>query len=438
MGQNIIEIILDTSESMGEQIFSSWKVTKFDLAKEVLVNLFTERDKHKCTHSLSVRCVQNTRLIKMEDINELNTINPQEKLSLSQVIENSIEELTNLDEEYQHKILIILTDGKNQYDIEQEIDSTIKIYTMEIGGLKGTPNQNLKNLSNTSGGLSYSVLVENNSDKDIEKMHSEIKKYFKCLKFPMIGLGSLLLIGLLYFLIPISFKSCQGQHSYFSKDFKDSSITSCKKITVNGIDSKKCIFIPDKSVQAIIYRHDSSSVIVLKNFVSAKSDMSKTHQEFLKEIMQRVNLEPNSIKKIQIFGHTDLESVDKNKAYYFNKNCESFYNVKKSTNECLGNERAFQVKKIISETDYGLLTISAQYNDDFFMQNMNNKLGGSLWNVLNLNEETALLMKKLAIGNEYIVKDIRKNGKIQQKIQADKRWYQQKFKPFRNVIVIIK
>ena len=437
MGQNIIEIILDTSESMGEQIFSSWKVTKFDLAKEILVNLFTERDKHNCTHSLSVRCVQNTRLIRMKDINELNIINPQEKLSLSQVIENSIEELSNLDDEYQNKILIILTDGKNKYDIEQEIDSTIKIYTMEIGGLKGTPNQNLKNLSNTSGGLSYSVLVENNSDKDIEKMHSEIKKYLKCLKFPMVGLGSVFFIGLLYFLIPISFKSCQGQNSYFSKDFKDSNITSCQEITVNGIDSKKCVFLPDKSIQAIIYRYDSSSVIVLKNFVSAKSNITKRHQNFLKEIVKRVNINPSSIKKIQVFGHTDLESIDKNKAYYFNKNCESFYDVKKNTNECLGNERAFQVKKIISETDYGLLNISAQYNDDFFMQNMNNKLGGTLWKVLDLNEETTLLMKKLGIENDYNIKNIRKDGKIQQKIQANKRWYQEKFKPFRNVIIVI-
>jgi hypothetical protein len=448
MRQNIIEIILDTSKSMGKEIFPSSEVTKFDLAKEMLLNFFIEWRTHECNNLLFIRYYHNSEIVTIKNIDRVKRVDAKENKPIFKVIENSIENLDSFDETYKNKIIIILTDGQNNYNIEtKKINPKIKIYSMEIGGTQRVENQKLQSLSIETKGVSYSIFIKNDNEKDMERMYSKIKKYFKCFKFPSRRLVFILSLVLLFPFVSPFFKSCksialppitgcnrQSDIPIFIKE--DSNITHCEEDIINNIRLKKCTLISNKLVEAIIYTHGSFKVISLKNFASAKSNIDENYKKFLQEILEK-RLNINSIEKIQIFGHTDLEKVSENKLYYFNKNCIPIYHVNKNTNECLGNERAFQVKKIISETKYKKNPILAQYDNDFFMRRVDKKLGGTLLKALNLNEDIDFLMQKLNIEKNYDINKTRKNDRIQQKIQDNKRLYIEKFQPFRNVIIVI-
>ena len=442
MGQNAIEVILDTSSSMKEEIFSSIELTKFKLAKEMIFHIFGEWNSYDCNHKLYIRLLQNSKIITIKNINEITKIEANEKIPISQIVETSIENLNNIDGEYKNKIILIITDGKSNYHIDEEqLSSKIKIYTMEIKGSNGVENQTLQNLSKKTKGLSYSVFLKDIDDRDIDKMYSKIKRYFKCIKLPSIGFLSLFVIAIpLYLITP---KGCENSHivfppiagcsSTFNKPIenqeiikKSNAIGLCKEKSINSIKIQKCTN-SKKAFEAIIYNYNSLKIISLKNFATADSNLSEEYKTFLKNILDEVNIK--SPKSVKIFGHTDLEKV-KN----FNQNCKK-YHVKENTNECLGNDRAFQVKRFFSDLDYK--NISAKYNNDFFMRNMNNKLGGTLWRALELNAIIKSLMIELNIKENYNVHNVRIDEKIQQKIKNKKTYYRKKFKLFRNVIILI-
>jgi len=482
MGKNVIEIILDTSKSMEEEFFYLKDERKIDLAKEMLRNLLIEWGNYECNHLVFVRYLQNSKIVTMKKVNEIHKIESKEKLPIVQVIEESVNNLNDLGKEYKNRIIVLITDGKNSYDFDiKKIDSKIKIYTMEIGRGKNykTRNQVLQSLSKETNGLSYSVLVENDTLEDMENMHSKIKKYFKCFKFPFFNLVSITSISLLMLFSynnfqdkgigcsssnnkPIEYDSqnehpgCASHNNDFTPQIEkkikeDNSDINCTKKFINSIKLKKCtlksennISKSQKRVEAVIYSYPPYKIIALKNFASGKSDINKEYKQFLKKILKKLQIKGiASIKKIEIVGHTDLEKVKENAEHYFNKDCELRFHVKKDTNECLGKERAFQVKKIIDEVEeYKSIDINATYDNDFFMRNVDKKLGGTLLKALNLNENIDLIIKKLDIEEvikKYSIEEIRKNKNIQQKIQnkRDRAEYREQFRPFRNVIILI-
>ena len=104
MGQNAIEIILDTSESMNELISTSNGEIKFELAKKTIQNLI-EWDMYDCNYKLYIRFLENSRIITIENIDEIEKIEPKEQLPLFQVIESSINNLNNIKERYRNKII---------------------------------------------------------------------------------------------------------------------------------------------------------------------------------------------------------------------------------------------------------------------------------------------------------------------------------------------
>ncbi len=71
MGLNAVEIILDTSESMGKRIFSSLDITKIDLAKSILENLFYEWDTRNCGHKLYIIYNQKFTILSLKNIKDL-------------------------------------------------------------------------------------------------------------------------------------------------------------------------------------------------------------------------------------------------------------------------------------------------------------------------------------------------------------------------------
>lgn len=441
MGKNAIEVVLDTSSSMKEEIFSSIELTKFKLAKEMIFHIFEEWNSYDCNHKLYIRFLENSKIITIKNINEITKIEANEKIPIFQVVETSIENLNNIDREYKNKIILIITDGKSNYHIdEKQLSSKIRIYTMEIKGSNGVENQELQYLSKKTKALSYSVFLKDTNAKDIDRMYSKIKKYFKCIKLPSIGFFSLFVIAIpLYLVTP---KGCENRHiafppiagcsSTFNKPVINQKVIEknnnlCEEKSINGIKVQECNN-SKKTFEAIIYNYNSLKIISLKNFATAKSHISEEYRTFLKNILEEVNIK--NPKSVEIFGHTDLEKV-KN----FNQNCKE-YKVKDNTNECLGNDRAFQVKRFFSDLDYK--NISAKYNNDFFMRNMNNKLGGTLWKALKLNTTIQSLMKELNIKEDYDIQKVRRyDNKIQQTISKKKTYYQEKFKLFRNVIILI-
>jgi hypothetical protein len=430
MGQNAIEIVLDTSKTMNNKIFSAMDLTKFNLAKEILFNIFDKWNVYNCNHQLYIRYLQNSKIVTVKNINEIDKIEPKEQAPLHQVIESAIDRLENIDKKYKNRIIIILTDGKNDYQIDQDrLTSKVKIYTMEIKGHEGVENLTLKYLAQETKGINYSVFVNGVDEKDIERIYSEIKKYLKCTKFRNLASLSLFFIG-----IPLYLFTPQGCSPFNNGLLENSSISSCKNETINTIKLTKCRLLSKKSVEATVYNYGSLKVISLRNFASVKSNIPKEYKLFLKEILEKMNIKrPKSIK---IVGHTDLQGIKNKESHNFNQNCIK-YHVPKNTNECLGNDRAFQVKKIFSNLDYNLRDVSAKYNDDFFMRNLNDQLGGSLWKALDLKETISLLEKELNIKKDYEIKKIRDDKSIEQKIRVKKKYYQEKFTPFRNIVILI-
>ncbi len=276
MGLNAIEIILDTSESMGKRIFPSLDITKLDLAKSILENLFDEWDQSDCGHKLYIKYNQKLSILSLKNIEYLKNITDSGELSLSNVIDNSIKNLNTLDSHYKNRVIVILTDGKNNYKIREPINSNIIIYTIEIGVDSKNKNLALNRLSEENRGIAY---VYNGDIKEIDKINSKIKKYFKCKRFLSAGFFSIFLMFLLPVISTFLYKGCNDKaniNSFFTgcssnhtkiggvlqgcsstqydipkkikKDI-ESNITSCK--TYNRV--KRCFLISKKSVEAIIY-----------------------------------------------------------------------------------------------------------------------------------------------------------------------------------------
>ena len=136
---------------------------------------------------------------------------------------------------------------------------------------------------------------------------------------------------------------------------------------------------------------------------------------FLKDVFHYKMYNLERIENVKIYGHTDLE-------YYEN-------NI--SSNEYLGEERAFKVKKVIS-MEMNKSKIEAQYNSDFFMRDTDKILNNTLLKVLNLNDEVALLIDELKISKKSTIEQIRNDFK-----DKDLSQYRKKFAPFRSVIIFI-
>lgn len=429
MGQNAIEIVFDTSKSMQEQVFSAIELSKFKLAKEILFNIFNRWNNYDCQHQLYIRCLRESKIIAFNNINEFEQIEAKEKDSLSNVIQASILNLKTLEKRYKRKIILIITDGKNSYTIDKTLlTSDITIYTMEIKGEGGRVNSKLRNLAKWTKGKSYSVFVKDTDESDIKKLYSKIEGYLNCLTFPKITLISIFLLT-----IPLYLFTPKGCNNYNTQLLQDSNISSCKNDTINGIKLTKCS-IPNQSVEATIYNYGSFKIVSLQNFSTAKSTISESYQNFLKEILERLNR--NQPKSIKIFGHTDLEGINSKNEHDFNQNCKK-YHLPKYTNSCLGTDRAFQVKKILLELDYNNTFISAEYAPDFFMKKINDQLNGTLWRALNLTELVTKLMQQLKIKELYNIKEVREDKRVQQEIERKKNYYQEKFIPFRNTVILI-
>jgi len=464
MGVNFIEIILDTSESMGKRVFYSVDTTKLDIFKSILLNLFNAWISKDCGHKLYIRYSNNFDVLTLENIENLKYITTNGKIQLSDIINTSIKNLNTLGNEYENKVILILTDGNNNYDIKEVIDDKIVIYTMMIGDSENK-NLTLNNLLKNSD-MAY---FYNKYTQEIDEMQSKIKKYFKCKKILPVGLFSIFFMFILPVIITFWYKGCEDNFSVnlfltgcdnnsirsqgmitkcsatpsytpqrIKKDKEvDSNTTHCKPKNRHGILVKICFLKSNESVEATIYNISSSKkVIALKNFSSGMSKINDEYKMFLKDVLKESGMKKN-INKIKIVGHTDLELTNKNKKYFFNKNCWIFHE-KNSTNECLGKDRAFQVKEILKQSDYHFNNIIYKYDDDFFLGHINRELNNTLWKALELEATIDELSKKLNINKfDYDIKEIRNNEEIQNKIRNNQKSYRKKFTPFRSVVIIV-
>ena len=463
MGLNAIEIILDTSQNMGEIILDT---TKLELAKSILKDLSDKWNKIDCNHELYIIYNQNFDIISLRNIEELKDITNNGQLPLSKVIDKSIRDLNNFNSFYKNRVIVIITDGRNNYDIKESINSNITIYTIEIVADSKDKNLTLSRLSEENSGIAY---IYNGNIKEKNKIISKIKKYFKCKKKL-----SVILPIFFMFILPVIltflykgcndisninslFTGCNNNHTkingvlqgcsstqYYStptpkkikKDI-ESNITSCK--TDNRI--KQCFLISNRSVKAIIYDfYPNKKIIALINFASGMSEINNKYKTFLKEVLKESSIK-KEIKNVQIIGHTDLEQVDKKKNYPFNKNCE-IHHEHNNTNACLGKERAFQVEQVLKQTDYIFTKIITKYDDDFFLGHINEELNYTLWIHLNLEKKIDRIIKELNNKNlqtkyYYNIKKVRQDKAIQNKIRKNKPHYSEEFAPFRSVVLII-
>ncbi len=462
MGLNAIEIILDTSKSMGKR-FPLLDIAKLDLAKDILKNLFDEWNKRDCGHELYIKYNQKFTILSLKNIEDLKDITDSGELPLSKVIDNSIKNLNNLDSQYKNRVIVILTDGQNNYEIREPISSNITIYTIEIRVYSKDKNLALSRLSEENRGISY---VYNGDTEEQNKINSKIKKYFKCKRFLSPGFFSVFIMFLLPVILAFLYKGCNDTaniNSFFTgcssnhikigdtlqgcsspqyatpkkiKKYIESNITceSHKKI-------KRCSFKDkNKSVEAIIYDFSSKKIIALKNFASGMSEIDNEYKTFLKEVLKESSIKKR-ITEIKIVGHTDLEQIDKKKNYPFNKNCKR-QNEQNNTNACLGKERAFQVEQILKQSNYHFTNIISKYDNDFFLGGTNKELNGTLWKYLDLEDKIDRIIqelgsKKLRTRYYYDVKEVRKDKKIQNKIRKKKNDYRKEFAPFRSVVLII-
>ena len=384
---------------------------------------------------------------------------------MAQAIDKSIKNLNTLDKEYKNRIILILSDGQNNYNITEPINNKIIIYTMEIGGNSNKNNLILSQLSKKNHGKAY---FYNQNTDEIEKVYSKIKKYFKCKKLLPVGLFSIFFMFILPIILTFFYKGCEnefkidsmltGCKSDSSRRYdmlqactstqynspkgvekniqKDSNITSCEPKKNNGF---KCHLISNKSVQANIYDlYPRKKIITLINFASGKNKIKNEYKIFLEEVLDRSNIQ-DTIQEVKIVGHTDLERVKSGKPYYLNQDCQ---NSNKKTNECLGKERAFQVEQILRQSHFKFINIISKYDNDFFLGSINKELNYTLLKRLNLDQKIDKLIKKLdstVLSSKYYynIKEVREDSKIQKEIIDKNIWYRKEFTPFRSVVIII-
>lgn len=497
MALNAIEIIFDSSESMKNNIFLS-TTNKLTISKDILIEILSKSNIDECEHILNIVYFKNNEIVKLEDIKDIDKIEPDGKKLLHEAVERAIDNLKKVDKKYQKKI-IILSDGKSSsYEKKESIvhkikkqSSKIKVYTVTIDDISDTKDIDIEYIAKETKGKNY--LYDN-----IEGLHSILKKDFECKKS---SLKAIVIIPFLFFsliatvlyiksysvnptkvesssiiaisnfppikelskkelpppskeLPPISKELSPPPKEHLDKEKPlttklfslikkeeiktNSEITHCEKKIVNGIKLNKCTFLKNKKFIIFHYNNgDNREVIGFQNFSTGKSASQKDTKIFVEDVFRIAQIDSvKRIKKIEIIGHTDLERVNKNKNFDFYNYCLS-RKIKTNSNECLGEIRAMKVKRFIDKI-YKVDDISYRYDDDFFMSKVNNNLNKTLWRALDIKNSVNMLMKKLNIIKGYRTTDIRKDREIQNTIvNNDSVYSNDLFKPFRSIIVIV-
>ena len=113
---------------------------------------------------------------------------------------------------------------------------------------------------------------------------------------------------------------------------------------------------------------------------------------------------------------------------------------KERSNECLALRRALGVRNAIYERDDELWTIPHSSND-FFMKDTNKKLGGTLWEAMDIEENVSNLITEI---NTYMGMDIpidyepQTIREIVKNKKSLKEKYEKRFSPFRSVVLKVK
>jgi len=447
--KHIIEIIFDNSESMGWAVNKNDHTSRLDIAKYVFRELiediilpssfeFRIQYFHGCNTHLAT-------------VNDIYSIKAYGATPLFRTIGNSLEYLLNFDKSYK-KSIIILSDGEDtcgevHHVSEKEIVNFIKknptlkdvkIYILKIGKVSHQAEKEYNYLVKKTEGKKYLVDLKNYKNtvngikKDLHSIlnRSKIKSFFySFFKFIRMGIFLLLFILLIMELYPLfkqikPFQSQKIKPNIKIEEIIEKKIISCTEKTINKIVVNECTFIPNPLKKALIYNHKNSKIVILQNFASGKSELDKNSTIFINSIFTK----QIRVKRIEgnIYGHSDLIPLNT----YNSKDCiKEGINTIEYPNMCLAFNRALQVKKSLPKR---MDELFIRYNNDFFMKKTNEELNGTLWKVMEIEDDVINLMKELHISKEYNALTIRIKFK-ENNINLKK--YNSRFAPFRSVII---
>jgi hypothetical protein len=494
MKLNAIEIILDSSISMGEHTKSG--KTKLEIVKELLIKLLVDEiipSKNR-GYIINIRYFIDCHVESIDPnhiIETLDLIVADGNRPLIKAINKSVDTLNNLNENYIKKI-IVLSDGEDTCggrirdsirNIKQQSRKTgniIQVYTVKIGNVSDATEKDLKYIAKETNGEIYTIDIATNMDK----MYSSIKRDFSAIlkddsykntrKYRIITMRTVLYFIAIFLLLFLSKLSCSltscslTSCSLTSCSLTSGSLTSCSRnFKANTIKAKRCsddqhnentttqrkhvnginitLYTPTspskKDIKAITYNYKNNKVIILQNlFSSGESEFDGV--TFIKNILNNELDAKRIIKNISIIGHTDLEKI-RRKIIDKNKYCSS-KNITTNTNQCLGEIRSQSIKNLIIDTDCHLNTskITVGYDNDFFLQGTNNRLGETLIKAMNISKEIQSIKEELLIPSRYDISSIRNSEKIQAAIQENinqhkENSYKIRFLPFRSVVVIV-
>ena len=447
MAKNLVEIILDSSGSMQEPAFD--KIEKFIIAK-ALLNEILEDILFPSSSKIFIRYFRNCEVFKVNDYQEINYVEAGGTTPLFKAIAISAHNLIKHGNGYR-KSIIILTDGEDscgEFSKEEIIEyikentsskekDKIAIYIIQIGNVSVQAEKQFEYFTKETNGKKYFI----NFNQNISTVIFDIKKDFKSIfklnqyifkKIIWILRNFISFLVFILFFLSLSIYTINLEKKATTSIHKE--VTSCSKKPVNGIDVTTCTFLKDTKTQAIIYTHKNLEVIIFKDFSSASSTFNQSRTLFLQDVFYSQMTPFKNIKNILLWGHSDLQRVKRDD----NVDSENHYcksnHIKINSNECLGTIRTLSVKNAIDKLNYPFSNISISYQNDFFMQNTNKILNGTLFKAMDLEDTVATLKKKLHINEIYNPQIVREEFKNKEETLNQ---YKEEFSPFRSVVVII-
>jgi hypothetical protein len=431
--KNVMEIIFDTSASMGWAVDKNDNTSRLDIARYA----FKELMEDIVLPSSFVFRIQyfyncDTYLAK---VNDIYSIKAEGATPLFRAIGNSLEYLLKFDKNYK-KSIVILSDGEDtcrtiHYISEKEIVKfmkknptlrDVKIYILKIGEVSHQAEKEYNYLVKKTEGKKYLVDLKNYKKavngikKDLYSIlnRGKIKSFFygflKFIKMPIFMLIFLfLLIGIYDF-------------------FKYTKLFKFQKVELDIKNEKpiynEYIFESNLSKKVLIYNYKNSKIIILENFALGKSELDKNSAIFLNDIF--TNKIGIKITKGEIYGHSDLIPLK----YYNSQDCiKEGIDTKKYPNMCLAFDRALQVKKNFPKIMDKMII---RYDNDFFINKNNKELNGTLWKVMNIEENIINIMNELNISKGYNPFTIRRRFKEN---NINLKEYDKRFAPFRSVVI---